>query len=66
MFQVNIAIPIIVLIISCYLVIAPVVREPKMSYFYGCLFILLGIVCYFFFVRYRKHPGFMGKHWFIL
>ena len=42
------------LIISVYLVIAPIVDEPKMGYLYATLFILAGFLLYVPFLYYKK------------
>ena len=60
--QVNIIIPIIVLLASVYLVIGPIVAEPKIEFFIPIGFIVLGIFVYVPFV-YMKYdlPG-MSKY----
>ena len=42
------------LIVSVYLVIAPIVDEPKMGYLYATLFILAGFLLYVPFLYYKK------------
>lgn len=46
-------IPFIVLIVSIYLVIGPIVDNPKIEYLYATLFILAGFVFYVPFVYYK-------------
>ena len=42
------------LIISVYLVIGPIVDNPKIEYLYATLFILAGFLLYVPFVYYKK------------
>ncbi|XP_029638312.1 b(0,+)-type amino acid transporter 1 [Octopus sinensis] len=51
--KVPIVIPIIVVIMSAYLVLAPVIQNPKMEFFFAFLFICSGLIFYFPFV-YKK------------
>ena len=51
--QVPIVIPVIVLLISIYLVIGPIVDDPKVEYLYATLFILAGFIFYVPFVYYK-------------
>lgn len=60
-YKVPIIIPIVVLVISAYLVIGPIIDKPQVEYLYTVLFILIGMVLYFPFVRWRMHPHFMSK-----
>ncbi|XP_057377676.1 b(0,+)-type amino acid transporter 1-like isoform X4 [Daphnia carinata] len=53
-YKVPIIIPVIVLIISVYLVIGPIVDNPKIEYLYATLFILAGFLLYVPFVYYKK------------
>uniref|UniRef100_A0A8C3I6I9 B(0,+)-type amino acid transporter 1 n=1 Tax=Chrysemys picta bellii TaxID=8478 RepID=A0A8C3I6I9_CHRPI len=59
--QVPIIIPIIVLIASVYLVLAPVIDQPQIEFFYVILFILSGIIVYFPLVHYKRHPQFLQR-----
>ncbi|XP_068250090.1 b(0,+)-type amino acid transporter 1 isoform X5 [Palaemon carinicauda] len=59
-YKVPIFIPVLVLIISVYLVIGPIIDSPKFEYLYATLFILAGLVFYFPFVYYRKSVPGMG------
>ncbi|KAK7076555.1 b(0,+)-type amino acid transporter 1 [Halocaridina rubra] len=57
-YKVPIVIPIIVLLISLYLVIGPIVDSPQIEYLYATLFIVAGLIFYFPFVYYGKSiPG---------
>ncbi|CRK89346.1 CLUMA_CG003105, isoform A [Clunio marinus] len=60
-YKVPIIIPVIVLVISAYLVIGPIIDKPQLEYLYTILFILCGLVVYVPFVHYRMHPAFMNK-----
>lgn len=60
-YKVPIIIPVVVLVISAYLVIGPIIDKPQIEYLYTILFILMGLVLYVPFVRWRMHPGFMNK-----
>jgi len=53
--------PIIALLISIYLVFAPIIDQPEMAYLYALLFILAGLIFYVPFVHYRKEIPGMGK-----
>ncbi|XKL68048.1 hypothetical protein PGB90_003539 [Kerria lacca] len=55
-YKVCIIIPIIVLIISLYLTIAPIIDKPQLEYLYTILFLLFGVLCYFPFVKYKYAP----------
>jgi L-type amino acid transporter 9 len=63
-YKVPIIIPVIVLVISAYLVIGPIIDKPQIEYLYTMLFILMGLVLYVPFVRWRMHPGFMSEYLF--
>lgn len=60
-YKVPIIIPIIVLVISAYLVVGPIIDKPQMEYLYAILFILFGGLLYIPFVHWRLHPRFMSK-----
>ncbi|CAO1440859.1 unnamed protein product [Diamesa tonsa] len=60
-YKVPIIIPIIVLVISAYLVVGPIIDKPQMEYLYAILFILFGGLLYIPFVHWRLHPRFMNK-----
>lgn len=59
--QIPIVIPIIVILVSLYLVVAPIIDEPTLDFLYAGLFILAGFILYFPFVHFGYHPKFMGK-----
>lgn len=60
-FQVPIIIPYLVLLISFYLIIGPIVDKPTIEYLYAALFILSGMIFYVPFVHYKCRIPFMGK-----
>lgn len=60
-YKVPIIIPLLVLVISAYLVAAPIIDKPQIEYLYAVLFILAGLIFYVPFVRMGFQPGFMGK-----
>lgn len=60
-FQVPIIIPVMVLVISIYLIIAPIMDNPTIEYFYAAMFILSGMMFYVPFVHYQIKIPFMGK-----
>ncbi|XP_076788337.1 B(0,+)-type amino acid transporter 1 isoform X1 [Arvicanthis niloticus] len=51
--KVPIFIPILVILISVFLVLAPIISEPAWEYLYCVLFILSGLIFYFLFVYYK-------------
>lgn len=56
-----IIIPVLVLVISVYLIIGPIIDKPTIEYLYATLFILGGMVFYVPFVHYKIRVPFMGK-----
>ncbi|CAM5131263.1 unnamed protein product [Natator depressus] len=60
-YKVPIIIPIIVLIASVYLVLAPIINQPQIEFLYVILFILSGIIVYFPLVHYKHHPQFLQR-----
>lgn len=59
--QIPIFIPYLVLIISIYLVVGPIIDKPTIEYFYASMFIFAGLFFYFPFVKYGYHPAIMDK-----
>lgn len=55
-----IIIPVVVLVISIYLVIAPIIDKPTIEYLYAAMFILGGMIFYVPFVHYKLRIPFMG------
>lgn len=60
-YKVPLIIPILVLVISAYLVAAPIVEKPQIEYLYAVMFILAGLIFYVPFVKMGLTPRFMGK-----
>ncbi|KAA0186238.1 hypothetical protein HAZT_HAZT005695 [Hyalella azteca] len=61
--QVPIVIPVIVLVVSIYLVIGPIIDNPQVEYLYASCFILAGVAFYGPFVHMRYVLPGMGKQW---
>lgn len=59
-YKVPLIIPIVVLIISGYLVVAPIIDTPRIEYLYACLFIFAGLLFYVPFVKMGMTPRFMS------
>jgi L-type amino acid transporter 9 len=59
---VPIIIPIVVLVISTYLIAAPIIEKPQIEYLYACLFIVAGLIFYVPFIHYAIVPSFMGAY----
>ncbi|XP_016791111.1 B(0,+)-type amino acid transporter 1 isoform X3 [Pan troglodytes] len=51
--KVPIVIPVLVTLISVFLVLAPIISKPAWEYLYCVLFILSGLLFYFLFVHYK-------------
>ncbi|XP_023236275.1 b(0,+)-type amino acid transporter 1-like [Centruroides sculpturatus] len=60
-YKVPIVIPVIVLIVSLYLVIAPILQNPAIEYLYASLFIFSGVIVYIPFVHYKIQLKIMDK-----
>ncbi|XP_035796314.1 b(0,+)-type amino acid transporter 1-like isoform X1 [Anopheles albimanus] len=58
-YKVPLIIPILVMLVSGYLVVAPIIEKPQIEYLYAVMFILAGLVFYVPFVQYGYHPKFM-------
>lgn len=55
-------IPVLVLVISTYLVIAPIIENPQLEYVYAVLFIFAGLILYVPFVHYGYQVRFMSEY----
>ncbi|KAM9493393.1 b(0,+)-type amino acid transporter 1 [Clarias gariepinus] len=51
--KVPLIIPVVVVVVSCYLVLAPIIDKPELEYLYCAIFILGGLIIYFPFVYYK-------------
>ncbi|CAL8135455.1 unnamed protein product [Orchesella dallaii] len=58
-YKVPIIIPWVMLIASTYLVIAPIIDEPRWEYLYATMFIVAGLIFYIPFVHYKLTIKFM-------
>jgi len=52
--QVPIFVPVLVLLVSVYLVVAPIIQDPRIEFLYAALFSLSGLIFYVPFVVYQK------------
>ncbi|GAB0092976.1 b(0,+)-type amino acid transporter 1 [Sergentomyia squamirostris] len=60
-YKVPIIIPLLVLVISAYLVVGPIIDKPQIEYLYAFGFILAGLIVYVPFVHYNIQIKFMDK-----
>ncbi|XP_055955640.1 b(0,+)-type amino acid transporter 1 isoform X2 [Patella vulgata] len=60
-YKVPLFMPIIVVIVSIYLVLAPIIASPQMGYVYVVMFMLCGVLVYFPMVYYKYTLKFFGK-----
>ncbi|XP_072221466.1 b(0,+)-type amino acid transporter 1 isoform X2 [Leuresthes tenuis] len=60
-YSVPIILPILVLIVAIFLVLAPIIDDPQIEYLYVALFILSGAVIYVPFIHYKLCPGLLTK-----
>ncbi|XP_012934876.1 b(0,+)-type amino acid transporter 1 [Aplysia californica] len=58
-YRVPTIIPIVVFIISVYLVVAPIIQEPRIEFLYASLFILSGLIFYIPFVGFNVNLRFL-------
>lgn len=62
LFQVPIVIPVLILLISVYLVITPIVLDPTPKYLLAIGFMLIGVLVYYWFIYKNNRPrSIMGK-----
>lgn len=61
-YAVPIVIPWLVLFISIFLVLAPIIKEPSPKYFFAVIFILFGVVIYHFYVYKKVKNNFSGTN----
>ena len=59
--QVPLIFPVITLVVSVYLVIAPLVQDPAIEYLIVAISILAGLILYIPFVHYKKRLKLIGK-----
>ncbi|XP_013167118.1 PREDICTED: b(0,+)-type amino acid transporter 1-like isoform X2 [Papilio xuthus] len=60
-YKVPVIIPYIVLLVSVYLVVGPVINKPQWEYLYATAFILTGLLVYVPFVKWSYSLPFMDK-----
>lgn len=60
-FQVPIFIPILALMASVFLVLAPIVDKPQIEYLYATIFILSGTLIYIPFIHFKLCPYLLEK-----
>ncbi|XP_042907812.1 b(0,+)-type amino acid transporter 1 isoform X2 [Parasteatoda tepidariorum] len=60
-YKVPIVIAYIVLLVSIYLVVAPIIEDPQIEYLYASVFILSGLFVYIPFVYYKLKLNIMGN-----
>lgn len=61
-YKCPLVIPVLVLAISAYLIVAPIIDKPQIEYLYAFGFIFAGMLVYLPFVKYGYVPKFMGKY----
>ena len=61
-FQVPLFVPIVTLLVSIYLVLAPIIQTPRVEFLYAFLFVISGLIFYFPFVVYAKSLPGMRKY----
>ncbi|XP_020639949.3 b(0,+)-type amino acid transporter 1 [Pogona vitticeps] len=55
-YKVPILIPVLFLLMSVYLVLAPIIDQPQIEFLYVILFVFSGVIFYFPLVHYKCHP----------
>ncbi|XP_033498689.1 b(0,+)-type amino acid transporter 1 isoform X1 [Epinephelus lanceolatus] len=60
-YKVPIILPILVIIVATFLVLAPIIDDPQIEYLYVTLFILSGAIVYIPFIHYKLCPGLLTK-----
>ncbi|XP_076321361.1 L-type amino acid transporter sobremesa isoform X1 [Tachypleus tridentatus] len=60
-YKVPLAVPFVVMVISAYLVLAPIIQQPQIEYMYALLFIVSGLIFYVPFVHYKLELRIMDK-----
>lgn len=60
-YKCPLVIPVLVLVISMYLIVAPIIEHPQIEYLYAAGFIAAGMLFYLPFVKYGYVPKFMRK-----
>ncbi|XP_074516766.1 b(0,+)-type amino acid transporter 1 isoform X3 [Sebastes fasciatus] len=60
-YKVPIILPILVIIVAVFLVLAPIIDDPQIEYLYVTLFILSGALFYIPLIHYKLCPGLLTK-----
>ncbi|XP_056281604.1 b(0,+)-type amino acid transporter 1 [Pseudoliparis swirei] len=60
-YRVPIILPILVIIVAVFLVLAPIIDDPQIEYLYVTLFILSGAIVYVPFIHYKLCGGLLTK-----
>ncbi|XP_036449269.1 b(0,+)-type amino acid transporter 1 isoform X3 [Colossoma macropomum] len=60
-YTVPIIIPILVLLAAVFLVLAPIIDNPRIEYLYVTIFVLSGVIIYVPFIHYKLFPGLLNK-----
>ncbi|XP_061598851.1 b(0,+)-type amino acid transporter 1-like isoform X2 [Cololabis saira] len=60
-YSVPIFLPIVVLLVAVFLVLAPIIDQPEIEYLYVTLFILSGALVYVPFIHFKLFPGLFDK-----
>ncbi|KAK3563019.1 hypothetical protein QTP86_013285 [Hemibagrus guttatus] len=60
-YKVPIFIPILVILVAVFLVLAPIIDDPQLEYLYVTLFILSGALIYFPFIHFKLCPHLLDK-----
>lgn len=60
-FQTPIFVPIIVLVVSIYLVVAPIIQTGRTTFLYAVIFMFCGLVVYFPFIHWKLRFPYTGK-----
>ncbi|XP_017546304.1 b(0,+)-type amino acid transporter 1 isoform X1 [Pygocentrus nattereri] len=60
-YTVPIIIPIMVLLAAVFLVLAPIIDNPRIEYLYVTIFVLSGVIIYVPFIHYKLFPGLLNK-----
>lgn len=61
-YKCPLVIPVLVLVISAYLIVAPIIDKPQIEYLYAAGFICAGMLVYLPFVKFGYVPKFMGGY----
>uniref|UniRef100_A0A3Q2UPA2 b(0,+)-type amino acid transporter 1 n=1 Tax=Fundulus heteroclitus TaxID=8078 RepID=A0A3Q2UPA2_FUNHE len=60
-YSVPIVLPILILLVAVFLVLAPIIDQPQIEYLYVALFILSGAIIYVPFIHYKLCPGLFDR-----